>query len=337
MLARAEIFPFNFESAIVRSRNFEFEMKKNIKSAVIKAGCGLMVGMLAPGVVHACACGCGIFDVGTSSMFPQDSGGTAYFSYSYEDQNRNWNGTSQAPSLNNNDKEIRTDFFTTGIQYMFNSSWGAQLQVPFAYRYFKTVNDANLPVSTTWGSLGDIRVEGIYTGFSPDLSTGITFGFKLPTGNDDYNPSVVDRDTQIGSGSTDILLGGFHRGNLTEDEKWDWFAQAGLDVPVLIQAGFRPGVELNTAAGIDYKGFSLGRVKISPVAQAIFSYRSGNSGDAADSEDSGYERLLLSPGVEFHIHPVKIYADVELPAFQNVNGNQLVAPVLFKVNVSYMF
>jgi len=42
-------------------------------------------------------------------------------------------------------------------------------------------------------------------------------------------------------------------------------------------------------------------------------------------------------GVEFHIHPVKIYADVELPVFQNVNGNQLVAPVLFKVNVSYMF
>jgi len=73
------------------------------------------------------------------------------------------------------------------------------------------------------------------------------------------------------------------------------------------------------------------------VAQAIFSYRSENSGGAADSEDSGYERLLLSPGIEFHIHPVQIYADVELPVFQNVNGNQLVAPVLFKVNMSYMF
>ena len=293
--------------------------------------------MLAPGVVHACACGCGVFDVGTSSMFPQGEGGMAYFSYAYQDQFRNWNGTSQAPSLNNDDKEIRTDFFSTGIQYMFNSSWGAQLQVPFAYRYFKTVDVAGNTVSTTWGSLGDIRAEGIYTGFAADQSTGVTFGFKLPTGNDNYDPAIVDRDTQIGTGSTDILLGGFHRGNLTADEKWDWFAQTLLDVPTLIQAGYRPGVELDSAAGIDYKGWGLGRVKISPVMQAIFSYRSNDSGDASDSANSGYERLLLSPGVEFHIHPVKVYADVELPVFQNVNGNQLVAPVLFKVNLSYMF
>jgi len=46
---------------------------------------------------------------------------------------------------------------------------------------------------------------------------------------------------------------------------------------------------------------------------------------------------LLSPGVEFRVHPVKIYADVELPVFQHVNGNQLVAPVLVKLNLSYMF
>ena len=42
-----------------------------------------------------------------------------------------------------------------------------------------------------------------------------------------------------------------------------------LDVPVLIQAQYRPGIELDTAAGIDYKGFSLGGVRISPVAQII--------------------------------------------------------------------
>jgi hypothetical protein len=311
-------------------------MKKKFNSAVAKVGCGLLVGMFAPSIVHACACGCGVFDVGTSSMFPQGAGGTAYLGYAYQDQSRNWNGTSQASAANNDDKEIRTSFFNVGLQYMVNASWGVQAQVPFAYRYFK-VEDAGTTESTTWGSLGDIRVEGIYTGFAADLSTGVSFGLKLPTGNDNYNPSVVDRDTQIGSGSTDILLGGFHRGNLTADEKWDWFAQTELDVPVLIQAGYRPGVELDSAAGIDYKGFALGRVRISPVAQAIFSYRSNDSGDASDSPNSGYERLLLSPGVEFHIHPVKIYADVELPVFQNVNGNQLVAPVLVKVNVSYMF
>src|SRR5450432_2458779 len=123
-------------------------MKNKFNSAAVKVGCGLLAGMLAPSMVHACACGCGVFDVGTSSMFPQGGGGTAYFGYAYQDQNRNWNGSSQASAANNDDKEIRTDFFNVGVQYMFNSSWGAQLQVPFAYRYFK-VEDAGNTVSTT--------------------------------------------------------------------------------------------------------------------------------------------------------------------------------------------
>jgi len=299
---------------------------------MLKIGGGLLAATLAPSLGWACACGCGVFDVGTSSMFPDGAGGTAFLQYDYQDQNRNWSGASQAPAANNDDKEIRTDFVTAGLQYMFNSSWGVQAEVPFAYRYFKTADG-----STTWGSLGDIRVEGIYTGLMADLSAGVTFGVKLPTGNDNFNPGLVDRDTQIGSGSTDILLGGFYRHNLDRNQKWDWFAQLQLDVPVLIQAQYRPGVELDTAAGIDYKGWSVGRVKISPVGQVIFSERTSDSGAAANSENSGYQHILLSPGVEFHIHPVKFYADVELPVFQNVTGNQVVAPVLFKASVSFMF
>ena len=304
---------------------------------MVKIGGGWLAGMLAPGLAFGCACGCGVFDVGTSSMLPSGEGGMAYFSYAYQDQNRNWSGASQSSAANNADKELWTDFFAAGGQYMFNRSWGVEAQIPFAVRYFKKLDDAGNPVSTTWGSLGDIRLEGRYTGFSPDLSSGVSFGVKLPTGNDHYNPAVVDRDSQIGTGSTDLLLGGFHRGNLTGDGKWDWFAQTELDVPTLIQAQYRPGVESDSALGIDYQGYSLGRVKISPVAQAIFSFRSHDSGDAANYNNSGYERLLLSPGLEFHIHPVKFYVDAELPVFQNVNGNQLVAPVLIKASLSYMF
>jgi hypothetical protein len=308
-------------------------MKNKFNSAAtVKAGCGLLAGILAPGVVHACACGCGVFDVGTSSMFPNGQGGMAFLQYDYQDQNRNWSGSSQAPAANNDDKEIKSDFVTVGLQYMFNSRWGVQAQVPFAYRYFKTADG-----STSWGSLGDIRIEGIYTGFMADQSAGVTFGVKLPTGNDNYNPALVDRDTQIGSGSTDILLGGFYRDNLDRSQKWDWFAQLQLDVPVLIQDQYRPGVELDVAAGIDYKGWSVGRVKISPVAQVIFSERTRDSGAASNPDNSGYQRILLSPGVEFHMHPVKLYADVELPVYQNVTGNQVVAPVLFKVSLSFMF
>jgi hypothetical protein len=314
--------------------------RKN-SSSMVKAGCGLLAGMLAPGVVHACACGCGVFDVATSSMFPNGQGGMAWLQYDYQDQNRNWSGTSQAPAANNDDKEISTDFTSLGFQYMFNSSWGVQLELPYDYRSFKTTSAApGNPVTTiNWGALGDIRLEGIYTGFFADQSAGVNFGLKLPTGDWTHNNAWgdVDRDSEIGTGSTDILLGGFYRGNITKDEKWDWFAQLLLDVPVLTQAQYRPGTELDTAAGIDYKGFSVGRVRISPVAQVIFSERTGDIGIAANPGDSGYQRILLSPGVEFHIHPVKIYADAEFPVYQNFTGNQLAAPVLFKVSVSYMF
>jgi hypothetical protein len=315
-------------------------------SAVVKACCSLLAVILAPSIVHACACGCGVFDVATSSMFPQGEGGMVFLQYDYQDQNRNWSGSSEAPAANNSDKELTTDFTTLGLQYMFNSSWGAQIEVPYDFRSFKTDVGGGDIVTRNWSQLGDIRLEGIYTGFFADQSAGATFGVKLPTGDFNFDPDVVDRDSQLGTGSTDILLGGFYRGNITKDEKWDWFAQGLLDVPVLTQDQYRPGVELDTAAGIDYKGFSVGRARISPVAQVIFSYRSSDSGanasggandDPEDGVSSGYERVMLSPGIEIHIHPIKIYADAEIPVFQNFTGNQLAAPVLFKLSVSYMF
>ncbi len=274
-------------------------------------------------------------------MFPTGEGGMAFFQYAYQDQNRNWSGTSQAPAANNDDKNLSTDFFTIGLQYMFNRSWGVQAELPVDYRSFKAMNEDTGKIGTAkWASAGDIRIEGIYTGFTPDLSSGVTFGVKLPTGNfRETDPVVdIDRDTQIGTGSTDILLGGFYRGKLDRKQQWDWFAQLQLDVPVLIQNEYRPGVELDTAVGIDYKGWSLDRVKISPVAQVIFSERTSDSGaNSAHPVASGYQRIMLSPGIEFHVRPLKIYADAEFPVYQKFTGNQLAAPVLFKFSVSYMF
>jgi len=308
-----------------------------LNSQLKKAGAGLLAGMFAPSLVHACACGCGIFDVATSSMFPQGEGGTAFVNYSYQDQNQNRNGTANAPSAANDDKEIRTSSVTPGAQYLFNRSWGMQADFPFVFRYFKSRDDAGKIVSRNWSSLGDISLKGIYTGFSEDLSSGVTFGLKLPTGSFNRDADVVDRDTQIGSGSTDVLLGGFFRHDLVSGTRWQWFAQANLDVPTLTQGDYRPGVEGDAAAGINYRGWDWGRANIAPIAQVIGSVRGRDNGNDADPDNSGYQRILLSPGIEVHLHPVKIYADVEIPVYQNMKGDQLVAPALFKVSLSYMF
>lgn len=284
----------------------------------------------------ACACGCGIYDVGTSSMFPEGSGGTAFFGYTFQDQNKNWSGGSPASATNNDDKKLKTQTYTPGLQYMFNRSWGVQLQIPVVHRTFDS-SDNSGPI--TWTGLGDIQLRCVYTGISDDLSSGLTFGVKLPTGSYDHTDPAgdIDRDSQIGTGSTDLLLGAFHRGDLAGSMNWNWVAQAQLGLPVLKQGDYRPGLETDAAAGIYYEGFSLGRMKISPVVQAIGAWRGRDNGAAAAPDDSGYQRILVGPGVEFRLHPVKLYADVEIPVYEHVTGNQLVSPALFKVNLSYMF
>jgi hypothetical protein len=307
----------------------------------------VLAAVLAPGAAWGCACGCGVFDVATESMLPQGPGGVIFEEFNYMDQNMNWSNGSPAPAANNGDQDIRTYFTTLGLQYMFNRSWGVQVELPYDVRHYQAYEGG----STTWNAFGDLRLEGIYTGFFPDMSAGVTFGLKLPTGDDTHDDatptSLLDRDTELGSGSTDLLLGGFYRHTLNSVlHGLYWFAQAQLDVPMLIQGDYRPGVELDTSLGLYYQGLSLGKLKITPVAQIIPSERTSDTGSWASGgvndapmgiSNSGYQRVLLSPGIEFDIHPVMIYADAEFDVVQYSRGNQLVAPVLFKAVVSYAF
>jgi|SRR5271165_5672550 len=298
--------------------------------------------LAAPNRARACACGCGVFEVGTSSMFPEGSGAMADIEYDYQDQDHNWSGPSEAPAVDNPDKEIRTSFVTLGYQDMFSRSWGLLLGIPYESRIFRTTGGATGSdiVSLKFSGLGDIRIQGVYTGFSPDLSGGLTFGLKLPTGSHTANDAYgdIDRDSEIGTGSTDILLGGFRRFNLDTDYGWSGFVQGALDLPVLTQVQYRPGAEFDAALGAYYSGLHLGRAQISPMAQLKLSVRGRDGGaNAANPVASGFERALLAPGIEVDLHPLMLYADAERPVYQRFTGNQLAAPVLFKLAVSARF
>jgi hypothetical protein len=296
----------------------------------------------APDAAHACACGCGIYEVGTSSMMPAGAGIMTFLDYDYQDQDHNWSGSSEAPDAANPDKDIRTSWETLGIQDMVSRSWGIRLEIPYEERHFVTVSNApGSPLTDLdFSGLGDVRAEGIYTGFSPDLSSGLTFGLKLPTGSYTRNDAWgdIDRDTEIGSGSTDILLGGFSRFNIDADYGWSGFAQVLLDVPVLTQVQYRPGSEFDVAVGAYYNGLRVGRMLLSPIVQLKASVRGQDAGaNSTHPVASGFERLLASTGVEFDLHPIKCYADIELPLYEHFTGNQVAAPVLFRMSVSYMY
>ncbi|MDD5261520.1 MAG: hypothetical protein PHD76_06680 [Methylacidiphilales bacterium] len=302
----------------------------------------LFLSTMLAGKAWCCACGCDVLEMGNVSMFPSGAGGLLYVDYAYQNQNTDYSGDSRAPAENNNDKKIQTQFITLGLQYMFSASWGIRAEIPHAFRNFSTTGGAggSDPVSVNWNDIGDLRIEGIYSGFAPDMSTGITFGFKLPSGDYSHNDAYgdVDRDTQIGTGSTDLLFGAYHVQRLTSDNLWSCFMQAHLDLPVLEQEGYWPGTEIDTATGIQYNGLAIGKLKIKPLAQIIGSYRTSDSGpNAANPVASGFERVLLSPGLEFDLHPVMLHAAAEFTAYDYVRGSQLVAPVFFKLGLSVAF
>jgi hypothetical protein len=293
--------------------------------------------LLAPSLAHACACGCSVFSVGAGSILPTMNGGTAWAEFDFMDQNKNWRGTKAAPAADNSDKQIRTDFFNLGAQYMFSCGWGVMVEAPVWNRTFRTDVGGGVIDSFHAQSLGDVRINAVYSGFGKAMTTGVTFGLKLPTG--DYRADGFDRDTQIGSGSTDLLLGAYHVGFLTHDERLSYFVNGQVEAPFASIGGYRPGQTLDGAVGVIYHaaGYDDAKLKVAPVLQLIGSARRHDTGPAANPGGSGYSRLMISPGIEFQTTHWRLYGDVEVPLYQDVRGNQLTAPELFKVVVSRTF
>jgi hypothetical protein len=305
----------------------------------VRKSLGWLAGVLAcmaPAAGLACACGCGVFDVATGAMFPEHSGGMVFLEQDFMDQNQNWSGTSSAPAADNADKRIRTNFWTVGGQYSFNRSWTAEVDVPYWDRLFETQQDSGDIGSHTHSALGDVRLKGTYTGFSPDLSTGASFGVKLPTGDSTY--PYFDADTEIGSGSTDLLLGAYHRARLSADQRWSWYTSAQWDKPVAHKSSYRPGAEVDGVLGTYYDGWRFaGSLHLAPILQLVGTYRTHEGGSDGDPQNSGYTRVLLTPGLELDAGRTRVYADVSRALYTNVSGNQLVARTLFKVSVSVQF
>ncbi len=322
---------------------------------------------------RACACGCSVFDVGGGGL-PQenDHGGRVFFEYWSGDQNQNWIGTSRAPASLNSDKNVNTQWYNGGFEYTFNRQWTVMARVPIVNRSFTTETDQAFPGSVNTfnsSSVGDIELMGMYTGFFNDMSTGLIFGIKLPTGT--YTAPGFDRDTQIGSGSTDLLLGGFHRGMLSGDNAWQYFVQALWRQPFLyktaldpqaafdgnpqpnVPQSYYPGMQVDGAIGVLYNNWYnvMGIDKITPLAQLIMSHRNHDNGTGADPQNSGFDRVMISPGIEFtkvldeaNNRVLKTYFDIEIPVYYRTNAapspdgqGQLIAPYLFKFVTSYNF
>ena len=326
-------------------------------------GASLAVAALAfaaalPGTAQACACGCGIFDVGDGSVMPMmaDSGFSVFYRFSSMVQNSNHEQGHAASPDDNTDKRIATDFHTIGAEIRLAPAWTLMAEVPIYDRHFTTTATdgmgQNIIETVPLTAAGDLMLRMTYSGFSRDMSSGVSLGIKLPTGRntsplDAYGNAVYDHDTLPGTGSTDLLLGAWHIGHFG-NSRAAWFVQANYQFAVATQDAYRPGNEADVALGVSYDLPLGGPVKVAPVLQWLGSVRAHDSGANADPFNSGYQRLLIAPGVRVQLtRKLSLYGDVAFPVAQYVNAarpsdnadsmGQLAAPVLFKLQVNYGF
>jgi hypothetical protein len=317
--------------------------------------------LLAPRAALACACGCGIFDVGAGTLMPNNanSGLSVWFRLAYMDQDQNWEGDSKAPASDNKDKQLETTFYFFGGQYVINRDWSVMVELPIYDRSLTTTDDGTVfgpPGSLYTGHIaaaGDLEMMAMYTGFAKDMSTGLGFGLKAPTG-DWHGPrgplggAEFDRDSLPGTGSTDLIVNGYHVGSLNAANTLGYFVEAKYQFAVATQDQYRPGNELDAAIGVTYDLGSFGPfTNVAPVLQFLNSYREHDSGANADPLNSGYERVLIDPGLSVRIKKVRFDADVAIPIYQHANAapnpaivgtsGQLVAGTLLKFQATYDF
>lgn len=306
----------------------------------------LLVAATMPGIALACSsCGCTLNSDWASQGYSVGSGLNFDLRYDYFNQDDLRSGTDSVnsssiplPSENEVQHTTVNRNTTLGLDYAPSRMWGLNVQLPYFDRYHNTFAEGDTALSYSQSSsIGDVRVTGRFQGFSPDLSFGLLFGLKLPTGRTDVNfyagPQAgepLDRGLQPGTGTTDALLGVYDFGNW--GGSLGYFAQATIQQPLNSHDNFKPGTGLNVTAGLRYTEWGA----FVPQAQINIRAEKRESGAEADVENSGATLAYFSPGFSYHFGSHwDAFAFVQFPIYQRVNGLQLEPERLFSVGLQY--
>lgn len=229
---------------------------------------------------------------------------------------------------------------TFGVEYSPNANWSISATLPYFDRFHTTIGEGDTDISTSHShGIGDLRVMARYAGLSDDHTSGIQFGLKLPTGRIDDTFSsgpltgeIVDRGLQPGTGSTDLLIGAYHFGTLTQT--WDYFAQGMLQQSISSKDEFKPGTGVNISIGTRYVANQI----FVPQLQINVRTEKRESGDNADIPNSGATLAYLSPGFTWNINRrFAAFAFVQAPIYQHVNGLQLEPRYSISAGLHYIF
>jgi hypothetical protein len=297
---------------------------------------------------HACsACGCTINSDWASQGLAASGGWRFDMRYDFFEQDQLRSGTDKISRSNFSfpaDTEVQKYTInrnaTFALDYSPNKDWGINVSLPWYDRGHATIAQGDTAISTSQDTgIGDVRVMARYSGFAAQRSSGVMFGIKLPTGNSSdrfesgpQQGEVVDRGLQLGSGTTDALLGVYNFGALAPN--WGYFAQALLQVPLDSHDGFKPGAGVNANLGLRYTASET----LVPQLQVNARVEKRERGINADVENSGATLVYLSPGLTWNItRRFSAFGFVQVPIYQRVNGLQLEATQFASVGLHYHF
>jgi hypothetical protein len=216
------------------------------------------------------------------------------------------------------------------LERSFDAHWSLAMRLPVVHRdHLHDLFDADsgtVGPAERWNftRVGDAQVLGRYQDTSAEQPYGwaVLAGLKLPTGAKDVvnaDGTRAERALQPGSGTTDLVLGASLRRVLAFSDALN--LQATLTQALNSREDFKPGRRVELSAGWSHA--------MSPqwttVLQLNLAHKGRDSGAQAEPENSGSTTLSLSPGASFAVAANDaLYAFVQLPVYQKVNGIQLV-------------
>jgi hypothetical protein len=257
--------------------------------------------------------------------------------YEYIKQDRPTAGTKRVsageiPRHHDEVKTVNRNYIGT-LDYSFDDAWAVAVTAPFSERTHTHLHNhrgARIVEQWDFTRIGDVRVLGRHQWRSEHAERmtldfyGVNFGVKLPTGERDVRNAAGDRaerTLQPGTGTTDLILGGFYS-RVLPASGMSWFVQGLWQKPLDSREDYRPGERLTLDVGYRYEATE----RLGLMLQLNALRRERDSGSQAEPADSGGTFVYLSSGVSYGIAKgAQLYAFVQKALYQNVNGVQLTA------------
>ncbi len=313
----------------------------------VKAGAVGLAFATGVSIGYGCSvCGCSLSSDWALQGYADKPGLQADVRYEYYEQNDLRSGTHAVdrgaltfPNANEIQQSTLNRNVWLGLDYGVNVNWGVSAQLTYYDRSHGTIAAGDTAVSTSHANgSGDVRLLGRYL-FNHDMSGGwgMQFGLKLPTGGFhqtfDGGPQAggaLDRGLQLGTGTTDALAGVSYFGRPTAN--LGWFAQTLLQRPLDVREGFRPSTSLSVNGGVRW----LNTSHVTPELQVNVRFDGREGGVQADYANSGDTIVNLSPGVTVDLRrDLDVFAFIQVPVYERVNGLQLMPECLVSVGVRW--